>query len=130
MMTNPNPDGGTAAGRHLDQFDDPDFDVMAWINTLDFLPPAEAVHERAIRQWLEAAGFIGIDLRRVFERGPDAWQVVMRSGTNGDCPTGLAAEAMLTNLAADLGCRIQGGESSGIAWGDQIGVSFRLRPAA
>jgi hypothetical protein len=128
-MTNPNADSLAAAGRSDDPLDDPNFDVMAWIMSIDFPPPAEVARERAIRQWLEAAGFTGIDLRRMPERGEDCWQAVMGRGTNRDCPTGLAAQAMLNTLAADLGCRIDG-ESSGLAWGDQIGVGFRLRPAA
>ena len=129
-MNNPNPENRAAAGRYDDPFDDPDFDIMGWINTLDFPPPTEVVIQQAIRHWLEAAGFIGIDLRRLFERGPDAWQAVMRRGTNRDCATGLAAQALLNVLAADLGCRIQDGESSGLACGGYICVSFRLRPAA
>ena len=128
MMTNPNPNVPTSNIYYGDPLDDPNFDVMAWIMSIDFALPAEVARERAIRQWLEAAGFTGIDLRRVPERGEDCWQAVMGRGTNSDCPTGLAAQAMLNNLAADLGCRIAG-ESSGLAWGDQIGVGFRLCPA-
>jgi hypothetical protein len=129
MMTNPNPNTPAEAVRYLDPFDDPNFDWMDWINSLDFPPPGEVVRERAIRLWLNAAGFAEIDLRRLPERGEDCWQAVMRRGTNRDCPTGLAAQGMLTYLAADLDCRIRDGESFGLAWGDQIGVAFRLGPA-
>jgi hypothetical protein len=128
-MTNPNPDDRVADARSNDPLDDPNYDWMDWINALDFPPPAEVVRERAIRQWLEAAGFTEINLRRLPERGEDCWQAVMHRGTNRDCPTGLAAQAMLNSLAADLRCRIEG-ESSGLAWADQIGVAFRLGPAA
>jgi len=128
-MTNPNADERAADGRYDDPFLDPNFDIMAWIMTIDFLPPAEVARELAIRRWLERAGFTAIDLRRLPERGEDCWQAVMWRGTNRDCPTGLAAQAMLNFLAADLGCRLDG-EGCGLAWGDQIGVGFRLRPAA
>ena len=128
-MTNPNADERAADDRYDDPFLDPNFDIMAWIMSIDFQPPAEVARERAIRHWLERAGFTAIDLRRVPERGQDCWQAVMRRGTNRDCPTGLAAQELMHTLAADLGCRIDG-EGSGLAWGDQIGVGFRLRRAA
>ena len=118
-----------AAGGATDTFDDLNFDIKAWIMSLDLRSSAEIAREQAIRHWLEAAGFTEIDLRRVPERGEDCWQAVMRRGTNRDCPTGLAAQAMLNLLAADLGCRLDG-KGCGLAWGDQIGVGFRLRPAA
>jgi hypothetical protein len=113
------------------RLDDPleGIDILKWIMSIDLRPPREVVPERTIRQWLEAAGFAQIDLRPVPERGHDCWQAVMDRGTNRDCPTGLAAEAMLHRLAADLGCRIQGAVSA-LAWGDQIGVGFRLGPGA
>jgi hypothetical protein len=129
MMTNPNPDAHAAVGGVTDPLDDPNFDVMAWIMSIEFRPPAEVARERAIRQLLEAAGFTDIDLRQVPERGDDCWQAVMRRGTNRDCVTGLAAQELMHTLAADLGCRITG-EVAGLAWGDQIGVGFRLLAAA
>lgn len=128
-MTNLNPDEHVADGRYDDPFLDPDFDIMGWIMSIDFPPPAEVARERAISHWLESAGFTEINLRRLPERGEDCWQAVMGRGTNTDCPTGLAAQAMLNFLAADLGCRIDG-LCCGLAWGDQIAVGFRLRPAA
>jgi hypothetical protein len=118
-----------AAVSSNDPVDDPNFDWMRWMMSIDFRPPAEIARERAIRQWLESAGFTAINLRRVPERGEDCWQAVMRRGTNRDCPTGLAAQSLMEVLAADLGCRIDG-ESAGLAWDDQIGVGFRLSPAA
>ena len=128
-MTNPNPEGRAAAGGATDPLDDPNYDWMDWIMTLEFRPPAEVAREQVIRQWLEAAGFTDIDLRRIPERGEDCWQAVMHRGTNRDCVTGLAAQELMHTLAADLGCRLEG-EVSGLAWGDQIGVGFRLAPAA
>jgi hypothetical protein len=129
MMTNPNSLARTAAGGATDPLDDPNFDVMAWIMSIEFRPPAEIARERAILQWLETAGFTDIDLRHVPERGDDCWQAVMRRSTNRDCVTGLAAQELMHALAADLGCGIAG-EVAGLAWGDQIGVGFRLRAAA
>jgi hypothetical protein len=129
MMTNPNPERRAAADSATDPLDDPDFDVMAWIMSIEFRRPAEVAREQAIRRWLDAAGFTDIDLRHVPERGDDCWQAVMRRGTNRDCVTGLAAQELMHTLAADLGCRITG-EVAGLAWGDQIGVGFRLLAAA
>ncbi|MGO8926239.1 MAG: hypothetical protein ACLQU3_05030 [Limisphaerales bacterium] len=77
-MTNPNSIARAAVGGATDPLDDPNFDLMAWIMSIDFLPPAEVTRERAIRRWLEAVGFTEIDLRRLPERGDDCWQVVMR----------------------------------------------------
>jgi len=128
-MTNPNSLARTAASGATDPLDDPGYDWMDWVMAIEFRPPAEVARERAIRQWLEAAGFTEIDLRRVVERGDDCWQAVMRRGTNRDCATGLAAQELMHTLAADLGCRVES-EVSGLAWGDQIGVGFRLRAAA
>lgn len=128
-MTNPNPDDRAAVGGAIDPFDDPNFDVKAYIMSLDLRPPAENAREQAIRQWLDTAGFTEINLRRLPERGEDCWQAVMGRGTNRDCPTGLAAQELMHRLAAELGCRIDG-LCCGLAWGDQIAVGFRLRPAA
>ena len=128
-MTNLNPDDRAADGRYDDPFLDPDFDIMAWIMSIDFAPPAEVARELAIRHWLETAGFVEINLRRLPERGEDCWQAVMGRGTNRDCPTGLAAQELMHALAADLGCRVDG-LCCGLAWGDQIAVGVRLRPAA
>lgn len=127
-MTDQNPDVAAvgAISDDLDDLDDLDgLDVEAWLATIEFPLPAEVVRQQAIRHWLEAAGFVEIDLRRVPERGEDCWQAIMKRGTNRECPNGLAAEAMAHRLAADLGCRIQG-DANGLAWGDQIGIAFRL----
>ena len=124
-MNEPDPDV-PAMKAACDDLDDLDgLDVESWLATVEFPPPAEVVRQHAIRQWLEAAGFIEIDLRRVPERGDDCWQAIMKRGTNRDCPNGLAAEALAHQLAASLGCRIEG-DANGLAWGDQIGVAFRL----
>ena len=115
-----------------DPFDNPnlsDSDLWRWIATIDFVTDPEGLRELAIRRWLRAAGFADIQIKRLPERGRDSWQAVMGRGTNQRCPTGLAAQRYMNVLAADLGCRIEEGESSGLAWGDQIGVAFRLRPA-
>ena len=45
MMTNPNSMARAADGRYDDPFDDPNFDVMGWIMSIDFPPPAEVARE-------------------------------------------------------------------------------------
>ena len=127
-MTNPNPAYNRAdADIGRDPFDDPNFDLWRWIATINFRMDPESLRELAIARWLKAAGFTEVHVSSLPERGPDCWQAIMGRGSNERCPTGLAAQALMNELAADLGCRIEQGESSGLAWGDQIGVAFRLR---
>jgi len=64
-MTYPNPNDRPTAGGAIDPLDDPNFDWMAWIMSIDFPPHPEVAREQAIRRWLEAAGFTEIDLRRL-----------------------------------------------------------------
>ena len=125
---NPNSSDPTPNGCPGDPFADPSFDVMGWIMGLDFPLPREEVCERAIIDWLTHAGFAEIKLQRRPERGELAYQAIMRRGTSQSCPNGLAAQALVEVLATDLGYHAREGEPCGLAWGDQVGLAFRLYP--
>jgi hypothetical protein len=126
MMTNPNPITPAEAVRSDKPFDDPDFDIMAWINTLDFLPPAEVVRRNEFVEWAGAAGFVNIEMRDLDEH--QCWEFRCNRGTNAECTTPRQVERRLEFVARGAGCQFTPGQFIAILVGDSIAARFRLEP--
>src|ERR1700677_2664522 len=103
MMTNLNSDGCAAAGRYLDPFDDPDFDIMAWINSLDFLPEPLVARRKEFIERAGAAGFVNIEMRDLDEQ--DFWEFRCNRGTNAECVTVRHVEIRLGFVARSSNCQ-------------------------
>jgi len=126
MMTNPNPERRAAAGAATDPFDDPDFDVMAWINTLDFLSEPLVALRNEFVEWAGAAGFENIEMRNLGEHG--FWEFRCSQGTNAECATPCQVERWLGFVARGAGCHFPPGQFIAIVDGDSIAARFRLEP--
>ena len=124
MMTNPNPITPAEAVRSDKPFDDPDFDIMAWINTLDFLPPAEVVRRNEFVEWAGAAGFVNIEMRDLDEH--QCWEFRCNRGTNAECTTPRQVKRRLEFVAGRAGCQFHLGQFIAIVDGDSIAARFRL----
>ena len=125
-MTNPNPDNRAAAGRYDDPFDDPNFDIMAWIMTIDLLPAPMVARRNEFIGWAEAAGFVNIEMRDLDEH--DCWEFRCSRGTNAECTTPFQAERWLGFVARGCGCWVAPGQFIAIVDGDAIAARFRLEP--
>ena len=125
-MTNPNPDYRAVAGRYDDPLDDPDFDIMAWIMTIDFLPAPMVARRNEFIRWAEAAGFEHIEMRDLDEH--DCWEFRCNRGTNAECTTPSQVERWLGFVARGAGCQFPPGQFIAIVDGDSIAARFRLEP--
>jgi len=123
-MTNSNPNTLAEAVRYDDPYDDPDFDIMAWINTLDFLPEPLVIRRNEFIEWAGAAGFVNIEMRDLDE--PDFWEFRCCRGTNGECATPAQAERCLGFVARGAGCQFAQGQFIAIVDGESIAARFRL----
>ena len=124
-MTNPNPDY-RAASRYDDPFDDPNFDLMAWMMSLDFLPPPLVARRNNFVEWAGAAGFVNIEMRDLDRHS--VWEFRCQRGTNAQCTTAAQAERWLGNVARGCGCQFVAGQFIAIVEGDRIAARFRLEP--
>jgi hypothetical protein len=125
MMTNPNPERRAAAVTCDDPFDDPDY-IMAWINTIDFLPESLVIRRNEFIQWAEAAGFEDIEMRDLGEH--DFWEFRCSRGTNAECTTPAQVERWLGFVARGVGCQFPPCQFIAIVDGDSIAARFRLEP--
>ncbi len=127
-MNNPNNEYHCAGkGSGFDPALDPNFDWWPWLLNFDYRLDHDHVRETAIRRWLEDAGFEDIRVTRVPERGPDAWQIILRRGVNQERPTVREVERQVCALAVDLRC-LPRERPCALVWGDNIGVGLRLLP--
>ncbi len=126
MMPNPNPNSPTAAGRYLDPFDDPNFDWMDWINSLDFLPEPLVARRKEFIERAGAAGFVHIEMRDQDER--DSWEFRCNRGTNAECVTVRHVEIWLGFVARSSNRQFAPGQFIAIVVGDSIAARFRLEP--
>jgi hypothetical protein len=118
--------GRAAATRYDDPFDDPDFDIMAWINTLDFLPESLVIRRHEFIEWAGAAGFVDIEMRDLDE--PDFWELRCKRGTNAECTTPCQIERCLGFVARGAGCQFSPGQFIALVIGESIAARFRLEP--
>ncbi len=125
-MTNLNPDDRPAAGGATDPLDDPNFDWMAWIMTIDFLPEALVLRRKEFIEWAGAAGFVNIELRHLSEN--DDWEFRCHRGTNAECTTPAQAKRCLGRIARGADCQIPPGQFIAIVEGDSVTARFRLEP--
>ena len=126
FMTNPNPITPAEAVRCDDAFNDPNFDIMAWINTLDFLPPDEVIRRNEFVEWAGAAGFTNIQMRDLDEH--KCWEFRCRRGTNAECTTPRQVERQLEFVARGAGYQFSPGQFIAIVDGVSIAARFRLEP--
>jgi len=120
-MNNPNPNyiNGQAADP------DDDFDAERFIaHVFDEL----AAQGRNILRWFELRGFVDVKVRRLPQRGPNSWECLMLRGEDSECRTQAEVQALVVQLAEDLGCWVDQGEFCGLVWADRVGTHFRLRP--
>lgn len=125
-MTNPNPDDPAVAGRSDDPLDDPNFDVMGWIMSIDFLPESLVARRNEFMEWAGAAGFENIEMRHLGE--DDNWEFRCNRGTNAECTSATQAERWLGFVARGAGCQFPPGQFIAIVHGDSIAARFRLEP--
>jgi hypothetical protein len=125
MMTNPNSHVPTDSGA-TDPLDDPNFDWMDWIMTIDFLPEALVARRNQFVEWAGAAGFVDIEMRDLDEH--HCWEFRCRRGTNAECTTPFQAERWLGFVARGAGCQFPPGQFIAIVDGDSIAARFRLEP--
>ena len=123
---NLNPNAPAAAIYYPDPFDDPHFDVMAWIDTIAFVPAAQVATGLEFRGWAGADGFEKIELCYLGEG--DGWEFRCNRGTNAECTTAAQAERWLGFVARGCGCQFSPGHFIAIVEGDSIAARFRLEP--
>ena len=126
LATNRNPDDRATAIRYADPLDDPDFDVMEWIMTIDFLPEPLVVRRNDFMEWAAAAGFENIEMRDLDEH--EVWEFRCNRGTNAESTTPSQAERWLGFVARGAGCQFPPGQFIAIVDGDSIAARFRLEP--
>jgi hypothetical protein len=125
-MTNPNSIARAVTGGATDPLDDPDYDWMKWVMTLEFLPAALVARRNDFVEWAGAAGFDNIEMRDLDEH--DCWEFRCNRGTNAECTTPTQAERWLGFVARGAGCRFVPGQFIAIVDGDSIAARFRLEP--
>lgn len=125
-MTSPNSIARPAAGGATDPFEDENFDIMAWIMTIDFLPEPLVARRNDFMEWAGAAGFENIEMRDLDEH--ECWEFRCSRGTNAECTTPSQAERWLGFVARGAGCRFPPGQFIAIVEGDSIAARFRLEP--
>src|SRR5512141_884925 len=123
MMTNPN--SPASAGGAADPFDDPNFDVMAWVMTIDFLPGALAARRDEFVERAGAAGFEDIEMRYLGENDP--WEFRCNRGTNAECTSVTQVERWLRFVGRGAGCQFVPEHFIAILDGDSIAARFRLQ---
>jgi hypothetical protein len=123
-MTNPNPDYRAAAGPYEDPIDDPNFDIKAWIMSIDFLPEALVARRNDFIGWAGAAGFAKIELCHLGEN--EYWEFRCSRGSNVECTTARQVERWLGFVARGSNCRFVQGQFIAIVVGDSIAARFRL----
>jgi len=125
-MTNPNSTARPAVGVGTDPFDDPNFDVMAWVMTIDFLPEPLLTRRSDFVEWAGAAGFENIEMRDLDEH--DCWEFRCNRGTNEECTTAYQVERWLGFVARGARCQFHPGQFIAIVDGDSIAARFQLEP--
>jgi len=125
-MNNPNSIAPAAARVGTDPFDDPNFDIMGWINTLDFLPEPLVIRRNEFVEWAGAAGFTNIQMRDLDEH--HCWEFRCSRGTNAECATLRQVERQLEFVARGAGYQFSPGQFIAIVDGDSIAARFRLEP--
>jgi hypothetical protein len=137
-MNNPNPnynDGPTAnpnsiarasAGGATDPLDDPNYDWMDWVMTLEFLPEALVLRRNEFVEWAGAAGFENIEMSGLDEH--DCWEFRCTRGTNAECTSAAQVERCLGFVARGARRQFHPGQFIAIADGDSIAARFRLEP--
>jgi hypothetical protein len=120
-MNNPNPfyGGGPVAVPH----DDFDYDGF-----IDHVFDALTVRETEIRLWFEAKSFVGVKIRLLHQKGPDRWECLMLRVPSQECKTTLEVQALVAQLADDLGFQFLPDEFCAVVWSDRICAHFRLMP--
>jgi hypothetical protein len=123
-MTNPNSIARAVTGGATDPLDDPDYDWMKWVITLEFLPEALVARRNDLVEWAGAAGFVNIEMRHLSE--DDTWDFRCNRGTVAECTTQLQTERWLGFVARGCGCRFVPGQFIAIVDGDSIAARFQL----
>ncbi|MGO8927951.1 MAG: hypothetical protein ACLQU3_13825 [Limisphaerales bacterium] len=120
-MNNPNPNynDGPAADPEAD------FDYQAFI---DHVFDALTVRETQIRRWFEAKNFVDVRVRPLPLRGLGSWECLMLRAENDVSPTQDAVQALVGQLAEDMGCQVEPDEFCAVVWSDRICAHFRLSP--
>jgi hypothetical protein len=120
-MNNPNPnyDSGPVAAPEAD------FDYQKFI---DHVFDALTVRETQIRRWFESKRFVDVKVRALPLRGLDWWECLMLRAENDESPTQDAVQALIGQLAEDMGCRVEPDEFCAVVWSDRVGAHFRFRP--
>jgi hypothetical protein len=125
-MTNPNSIARAAAGGATDPLDDPNYDWMKWVMTIDFLPAALVARRNDFMEWAGAAGFDNIEMRDLDAH--DCWEFRCNRGTNAECTTAAQVERWLGFVARGARCHFPPGQFVAIVDGDSIAARFRLEP--
>ena len=125
-MTNPNPDDRPIVGDATDPFDDLNFDFMAWIMTIDFLPEALVARRSDFVEWAGAAGFENIEMCDLDEYA--CWEFRCNRGTSAQCTTPAQVERWLGFVARGAGCQFPPGQFITIVDGKSIAARFQLEP--
>ena len=125
-MTNPNSTDRPDFGVGTDPLDDPNYDWMAWIMSLDFLPEALVARRNDFVEWAGGAGFENIEMRHLGEN--DDWEFRCNRGPNAECTTAAQVERWLGFVARGARCQFPPGQFIAIVDGDSIAARFRLEP--